>query len=86
MCRCLHVSASGYYAWVNRPPSRQALANQHLLTRIKAIHAASDGVIGAPSMWEQLRYEGETCSQNRVARLMKANGIQGLLQKRRWQK
>lgn len=85
MCRCLQVSSSGYYAWRTRPVSPQALDNQRLLLRIKAIHRDSDSVMGAPSIWEKLRYEGETCSKNRVARLMQANGLQGLLQRARWQ-
>jgi len=37
-------------------------------------------------MWEELRYEGETCSRNRVARLMRVNGIWGVPQQKRWQK
>jgi putative transposase len=66
--------------------SLQAQANQRLLSRIKAIHRASDGVMGAPSMWEQLVYEGERCGRNRVERLMRVHAIQGLPQKKRWQK
>jgi len=37
-------------------------------------------------MWEELRYEGETCSLNRVARLMRVDGIQGVPQRKRWRK
>lgn len=46
MCRCLKVSASGYYAWVSRPESARAKANQHLLSRIREIHDDSGGMIG----------------------------------------
>jgi len=35
-------------------------------------------------MWEELRYRGESCSRNRVARLMRANGLRGIPQRRRW--
>jgi len=41
-------------------------------------------VLGAPRIWDDLRHEGESCSLNRVARLMQINGIQGIPQKRRW--
>jgi len=44
MCRCLKVSASGYYAWVSRPESARTKANQHLLSRIKEIHDDSGGM------------------------------------------
>ncbi len=37
-------------------------------------------------MWEELRFEGETCSRNRVARLMRVDGLQGIPHRRRWKK
>lgn len=78
MCRRLNVSTSGYYAWRNRKPSVSARDNDRLLRRIRAMHAASGGVLGSPRIWQDLRYEGETCSQNRVARLMRVDGLQGI--------
>ena len=84
MCRCLKVSPSGYYGWRQRPVSLRAKDNQRLLARIRALHAESDGALGSPRIWEDLRYEGERCSPNRVARLMRVNGIQGIPVKRRY--
>jgi putative transposase len=86
MCRHLDVSSSGYYDWRSRKPSQRSQDNLRLFNRIVAIHADSDGVMGAPRIWEDLRYEGETCSLNRVARLMQVNGLQGIPQKKRWKK
>ena len=86
MCRCLKVSPSGYYDWRDRPPSPRALANERLLEQIRVIHTDSDGVMGAPRIWEELTYAGESCSPNRVARLMQKHGIQGIPQRRRWRK
>ncbi len=83
MCRCLKVSPSGYYGWRSRPLSPRAKDSQRLATRICALHEASGGVLGSPRIWEDLRYEGEFCSLNRVARLMRVNGIQGIPVKRR---
>lgn len=83
MCRLLKVSTSGYYDWRHRPPSKRALDNQRLLRRISALHEDSDGVHGSPRIWEDLRYEGEICSLNRVARLMKEHDIQGIPSARR---
>lgn len=86
MCRCLKVSPSGYYGWCDRAPSARVRDNQHLLERIEAIHVGSDGVLGSPRIFEELRYAGETCGQNRVARLMRQHGLQGIPQRRRWRK
>ena len=86
MCRCLRVSPSGYYAWRGRKPSARALEDYRLLERMRTLHEQSDGVFGSPRMWEELRYEGETCSKNRVARLMKADGLRGVPQAKRWRK
>ncbi len=84
MCRHLKVSPSGFYAWRDRPLSSRAKDNERLTERIKAHHAESDGVMGAPRIWRELRYEGETASLNRVARLMRKADIQGIPQRRRW--
>lgn len=86
MCRCLKVSPSGYYGWWGRAPCARAQDNQRLLGRIEALHAGSDGVLGAPRIWEDLRYAGESCSLNRIARLMRINHLQGIPQKKRWRK
>ena len=84
MCRCLRVSPSGYYGWRDRPASRRKQANMRLLSRIRDLHAESDGVFGSPRMCDELRYEGESCSRNRVARLMRRDGLRGIPQRRRW--
>jgi putative transposase len=70
MCRLLEVSPSGFYHWRSRPPSARALANEKLLARIEDLHVASDGVLGRRRICEDLIDEGETCSPNRVGRLM----------------
>ncbi|SJN58412.1 hypothetical protein BQ6471_03010 [Vibrio gazogenes] len=77
MCRCLRVSPSGYYAWVERQPSARTLANATLLKRMRELHDDSGGIIGAPRMHEDLQAEGLKASLNRVARLMSANGLYG---------
>lgn len=42
LCRVLRVSASGYYDWLERPPSARAHANVELMRRIEQVHVASD--------------------------------------------
>jgi len=77
MCRVLGVSASGYYAWEQREPSGREVANTKLLTTIKALHKKSRQTYGVPRMMVDLEAAGETAGHNRVARLMRVNGIVG---------
>lgn len=77
MCRCLKVSASGYYDWFSRKPSQREQQNTKLVERIKQMHDDSGGVLGAPRTHEDLRAEGYKVSLNRVARLMALHQIQG---------
>jgi len=86
MCRLLKASTSGYYDWRHPPPSRRTLDNERLLKKVVALHTDCDGVHGSPRICEDLRYDGETCSLNRVARLMKDNEIQGIAAARKWRK
>lgn len=82
MCRVLDVSSSGYYAWRKRPSSAREMANHTLLQEIQAAHQASKGVYGSPRIYHEVK-EKVSCSQNRVAPLMKKHGI-AAKQKRRY--
>lgn len=77
MCRCLKVSASGYYEWSKRPASARQVDNERLVVRMRELHEDSRGTLGAGRMREDLADEGESASLNRVARLMAADGLQG---------
>ena len=54
MCRVLKVSASGYYAWRDRAPSRLAIDNAVLVERIRKVHAESDATYGMPRVRAEL--------------------------------
>jgi putative transposase len=82
MCKVLKVSASGFYAWQKRPPSRRALEDAVLTERIRAIHAMSDGTYGSPNIHAELRDEGTRVGCKRVARLMRAAHIRGVSRRR----
>lgn len=75
MCRALKVSPAGYYAWTARPESRRAQCNRGLLVEIRALHARSRRSYGSPRITHDLRESGQRVSENRVARLMRADGI-----------
>jgi putative transposase len=83
MCRVLAVSASGYYAWRQRPLSVRARADVELSTRIRAIHQYSRGTYGAPRIHQELRAAEIRVGCKRVARLMKAASLRGA-SRRQW--
>jgi putative transposase len=78
MCRALGVNRCAYYAWLSNPQSNHAKEDVRLLRLIKASYKASHGVYGAPRILLDLREMGETCSDHRVARLMRENNIRAL--------
>jgi len=78
LCRVLRVSKSGYFAWLQRPASARAKANQALAVQIKAAHAGSRKTYGRRRIHAQLQRAGIACSLNRVGRLMRAHGLCGL--------
>ena len=72
MCRVLKVHRSGYYAWLKIPQSPRAIENAKLSQNIRQFYDQSMGIYGSPRIYHDLREAGITCSENRVARLMKA--------------
>jgi transposase InsO family protein len=76
MCQELGVSASGYYAWRGRPPSKREMANRELTEKIKVAFEESGETYGSPRIYQVMRKLGLMCSQNRVAHLMRAAGLQ----------
>lgn len=83
MCRILGLSPAGFYAWLGRAPSSRAVANAALTEQIRKIHKASRESYGRPRIVAELRDEGAMVGQNRVGRLMKAAGIEGVSRRRR---
>jgi transposase InsO family protein len=83
MCRVLGVSTSGFYAWLNRAPSARAQADARLTDAIKAIHQRSRATYGMPRVHAELAEHGVRVGGKRVARLMRAAGLQGA-SRRKW--
>ena len=76
MCEAFNISASGYWASKSRPASARQRANEELVSEIKRIHSHRyTRSYGSPRMTRQLRSVGHLCSRNRVARLMRENGL-----------
>jgi putative transposase len=75
MCRVLHVSVAGFYAYLQRPASWRAVLDDVLLAHVRLAFAASGGTYGAPRIERELRAEGLPTSTKRVARLMRDAGL-----------
>jgi len=80
LCRVLGVSRSGYYAWMNRKPSKRADENQVVLGKIREIYSNSRKAYGSPRVHAELKRKGFDWGRNRIAKLMKWAGIRALRQ------
>jgi putative transposase len=74
-CEALRVSRSGYYQWKKAGQSQRAKEGAQLLEQIKEIFETNKGRYGSPRVTQQLRRKGLGCGENRVARLMRKNGL-----------
>ena len=86
MCKVLKVSRSGYYAWKSRTPGKRERVNEELLEHIRDVHTNSRKLYGSPRITAELNDEGILCGKNRVARIMKDNGIRATLKRARYRK
>ena len=75
MCRMLMVHFSGFYAWLKEPLSQRALEDVRQTEMIQQAWADSGKVYGYRKLHDDLLDQGETCSENRVARLASIAGI-----------
>ena len=78
MCEVLEVSRSRFYAWLNNPESERSHANRLLLSDIRVAFDRNRHVYGSPRLTVELNESGVVCSENRVARLMRCNGIRAV--------
>jgi transposase InsO family protein len=82
MCQTLNVSRSGFYDWRNRDRSKRRKADEVLLPKIVKVFKQSRRTYGSPSITRELRGDGESCGKNRIARLMRLNGIKAKTKKK----
>ena len=82
MCQVIEASRSGYYRWRKQPRSKRQKENEKILMEIKGSHKNSRGTYGSPRITRDLQAGGRKCGENRVARLMKINGIAGKAKKK----
>ena len=75
MAKVLRVSRSCYYNWLNGEPCNREREELQLLFDIKRIYNKFRRTYGSPRIFQELIDEGIRCSENRIARIMRKNGI-----------
>ncbi|MGH7133885.1 MAG: IS3 family transposase, partial [Phycisphaerales bacterium] len=84
-CRVLGVSKSGYYEWLQRPPSTRSLRHARLTGLIRQIHADSRGVYGARRVRAELTMgHGIAVGRSAVELLMRRASLQGVSSRSRF--
>jgi len=85
-CRILGVSRSGYYEWLQRPPSKRDLGDAYLLDVIIEVHAAARATYGVRRVHAELVLgRSHPIGRRKVARLMRCHGLAGV-HRRRWRR
>jgi transposase InsO family protein len=76
LAEVLEVSRAGYYREASARKREQEDAV--LITAIRRVYTRHRERYGSPRIWMQLRNEGATCGENRVARLMRQEGLRAI--------
>jgi putative transposase len=85
MCQVLEVSRGGYYDWTARSgsePGPRQKRNQELVEKIRRVHEQSRRRYGSPKVYKELKAQGQSVSENTVARLMRQAQIRSVVSKR----
>ena len=83
VCGALGVSRGGWYAWLTRPPSARAKANEALMAKVRASFLASDRTCGARRVWHDMLADGIACGRHRIERLMRHQALRARPRRRR---
>jgi putative transposase len=79
ICQVLQIAPATYYAAKRRPPSARALRDDDLKAAIQQVWTEHHRVYGADKVWAQLNREGVRVARCTVERLMRAQGLRGVL-------
>jgi len=78
MSRVLSVSRAGFYAWLKREPSAQAERRQALTAHLEQTYHRYKRRYGAPRLTKELNAQGVNCSENYIAKLLRARSLRAL--------
>ena len=70
LCRVLHVSCSGYHAWIGRAPSARKAEDRLLAVEIAAVFMRSRKTYGSPRIRVELSSRSTHAGRHRIARIM----------------
>ena len=76
LCELYRVTPSSFYAWRSRGTCNRTIEDEKLLMKIRTIFDASRGTYGSPRIHAVLQQRGICVARKRIARLMKAAGLQ----------
>ena len=84
ICKVLQIAPSGYrrHAALQRDPQRRcarARLDEALMPEIKRVWQTNMQVYGADKVWRQLRREGTAVARCTVERLMRRQGLRGVI-------
>jgi len=83
ICQVLPIAPSTYYASKSRPPSARACRDQWLVSEIRRAYDASRRRYGPRKVYRQLQREGYVVARCTVERLMRAEGLRGVVRGKR---
>jgi putative transposase len=83
ICSVLQVAPSTYYAAKARTPSARQVRDTAMRVVVRKLWEDNYGVYGARKLWKTARRAGHDLGRDQVARLMRAEGIEGVRRTKR---
>ena len=83
LCEVLEVSASGYYDWLDRPPSPRFERHEQIQAAVRQLHAESYGIYGSLKIANKLRERPdlESAYRNTIAQAMRELSLKSRIAK-----
>src|SRR5215472_1521898 len=79
ICQVLEIAPSTYYEARSRPASARRLRDAQLKVEIERVRKQNFEVYGIEKVWRQLNREDIAVGRERVARLMREMGLEGVV-------
>lgn len=83
MCHQMKIKRDAYYAWLRRGPSDRDKYDEEILSKIIEFREDKDiKKYGSPRLCLELKDAGFTCGHNKIARIMRINGIRAEIRRK----